>query len=55
MTLQPADSALIRGRLFKSWQEITAFVEEQREHQRAVLQERRAFGVIQDKYVGMEQ
>ena len=55
MTLQPTDAALIRGRLFKSWQEITRFIEERRADQRGVLSERRAFGVIQDHYVGMEQ
>lgn len=57
MRIHPSDPAAVVARLSpltRDWREIIALCEERARHRVAILEERRAFGRIQDHLVGME-
>lgn len=57
MRIHPSDPAAVVSRLSpltRDWREIIALCEERARLRAAVVEERRLFGYIQDKLVGME-
>ena len=57
MKIHPSDPAAVVSRLSpltRDWREIIALCEERATHRRAIIEERRDFGRIQDTLVGME-
>lgn len=57
MRIHPSDPAAVVSRLSpltRDWREIIALCEERARHRAAIIEERRAFGHIQDHLVGME-